>query len=59
MLRCPWKDCQADLGDLKPTKEWDMRPHSGKGPALHVKHYRCTKCLRPFRIADKIQPTLT
>jgi hypothetical protein len=35
-------------------KEWNMQPHDGRGPALHVKHYACPQCGKTFRIADKL-----
>jgi DNA-directed RNA polymerase subunit RPC12/RpoP len=37
-----------------PTKMWNMKPKDGRGPALHIKHYRCPQCGKSFRIADKI-----
>jgi hypothetical protein len=46
------KKCGAELG--QPKKEWDMKPKDGRGPALHVKHYRCDSCKASLRVGEKI-----
>jgi hypothetical protein len=52
-VKCPNPECDQDIE--QPMKEWDMRPSRPGLQAIHVKHYRCPKCNRVFRIADKIQ----
>jgi rubrerythrin len=55
MVKCTKPGCGAEIE--KPTKEWDMQPKSGRGPALHVKHYKCPVCGHTFRMADKLPPS--
>lgn len=50
MAKCP----KCGLEIERPNKEWNMRPGIMRGQALHVKQYRCPKCDKSFRIADKI-----
>lgn len=41
-----------------PSREWDMQPRDGRGPALHIKHYACPQCGKRFRIATKLETPL-
>jgi len=36
------------------TKEWDVVPESGRGPALHVALYNCHDCNHSFRVTTKV-----
>jgi hypothetical protein len=43
--------CAAEVTD--PLKEWDIRPKSGRGAALHIRLFQCPTCGHKFRVTLK------
>jgi hypothetical protein len=52
MVKCKTPGCDTEI--QMPNKEWDMTPPNPGSPILHLRYYKCPKCNKGFRIAEKI-----
>ncbi len=43
--------CAAEVAS--PLKEWDLKPKSGRGAALHIRLFQCPSCGHKFRVTLK------